>query len=272
MFCGECFKIEANAKYQIVEMCGKCGIVFSQKNSVPYVFDLECDGDSVVKVEIGKDFYYFLFPKHSNDGFFTQIKYKSQNLEVSLFNKLMITVSGELICEKNVENLTYSHFEICEDLCLIYFNGKRNFVVVIKEKELCFADYYDECNLSDDEKLFMCRLNDSLNHGKVCEIRNKEITTYLVYLDDYEMNLKEDFVALVFLDCVRAGNFKYCNQLLCEGLRMEKEEEIKNFFPRFDYLYPVSNNKAILINKNTLAGIFEFEIKNNQIVNIIHLR
>jgi hypothetical protein len=92
---------------------------------------------------------------------------------------------------------------------------------------------------------------------------------YLVYLDDEKLNLKEEFVSFVFLDCVKAKNFKYANELLCDNLKLENEKEIEKFFPEFDYFYPAQKNSFILINKNTLAGIFEFNIHNNLILNII---
>jgi hypothetical protein len=167
-----------------------------------------------------------------------------------------------------VENLIYSHFEIKNDMCFIYFSGKRSFVTVIKEDEICFSNYYDECNISEDEMLFMCKLNDTLNHGLVFKIKGKETEKYLVYLDNEELNLKSEFLPFVFLDCLMAENYKYCKNLLCEEMQIDNEKKTKNFFNSFDFYYPINNHKFILINKNTLAGIYDFEIENNKISNI----
>ena len=90
---------------------------------------------------------------------------------------------------------------------------------------------------------------------------------YAFYLDDEEMNLKQSFVSLVFLDCVKAKNFSYCNRLLSEELKMKNVENIKEFFEAFDWFYPINEKTVVLINKNTLAGIYEFECKDNLIFN-----
>ena len=79
---------------------------------------------------------------------------------------------------------------------------------------------------------------------------------YLVYLDNYDLNLKEKFLPFVFLDCVLAGNFKYCNNLLCEDVKQEKDEDIKEFFPQFDWFYPLEDKTFALIKKNKTAEKF----------------
>ena len=134
---------------------------------------------------------------------------------------------------------------------------------------MCFADYYDECNEGENEKIFMCKIGDILNHGLVFSLKGKETENYLVYLDNEELNLKNEFLPFVFLDCLKVGNYKYCNNLLCEEMKIENEKEIKDFFPQFDFYYPINNKQFILINKNTLTGIYDFEIENNKIVNIM---
>ncbi len=212
-----------------------------------------------------------MFPTRYSTFFQTRFKFKNYEIEVQISNKFFVSINSELKCEKNVENLTYSHYEILGELCLIYFNGQRNFLVVIKDLDVVFASYYDECNEHESEKYFMVRQNDSLNHGRVCHIKDKEFSTYLVYLDEEELNLKSDFVPFVFLDCILAENFKYCNQLLKEEVRVEIAEMIKSFFPEFDYFYPIKEKTFVLINKNTLAGIFEFSVIDNQISNITNL-
>ena len=209
-----------------------------------------------------------MLKKHTNEFFTTKIVFKSKEIVVSLFEKLFISIDGVLICEEIVDNLIYSHFEIERDMCLIFFKGERNYLVVIKDDEVKFSNYYDECNISEKEKLFMCKLGDILNHGLVLSVKENDAETYLVYLDDEEMNLKQEFLPFVFLDCVKAGNYKYCNNLLCDEMKVENENEIKDFFSKFDFYYPLSKNSFALINKNTLAGIYAFEIENNKIVNI----
>lgn len=262
------FDIEANVKYQMKDV-GERFFVFPNSNTIPFMFDLLNPNQQILKVRHGADSFFFLFENRLVESFFTEIKFKNKQIGISLSHKLSISCDGVLICEKDVENLKYSHHEIDAEMCLIYFTGERNFVVVIKNDTVKFASYYDECNVNDNEKYFMCCLNDSLNHGLVCHIKDKEFSKYLVYLDDDELTLKHQFLPLVFLDCVKAENFKYCNALLSENLKMKEEKTIKHFFPEFDYIYPIDETKIILINKNTLAGIYAFEVQNDLIVNII---
>ena len=48
--------------------------------------------------------------------------------------------------------------------------------------------------------------------------------------------------------------------------KLKDENSVKEFFPEFDYYYPITNEEFILIKKNTLAGIYKFEIQNKEIV------
>ena len=267
LFATEKTELKKNTKYKILS--ADCDVIVFANNTIPFLLDLKNNVSSnLLKVQVGIDFYYFLFPIKFYDCYNVNFKFGSHEVQVSLLSDLKIIVDGELICEQNVDKLKYSHYQVFGDICIIFFEGKRNFVAILKGKELKFCSYYDECNIADDEKYFMCKLNDFLNHGKVCHIKNQEIETYLVYLDEEELNLKEEFLSFVFLDCFLASNLKYCNNLLSDELKLEDEKQLKNFFPKFDYYYPVSSEKFILINKNTLAGIFEFDIKNNKIINI----
>ena len=223
---------------------------------------------NVLKVKNKEDYFYFVFPLKNKETFIITLSIFSQEIQICLNSTLAISKNGELICEENVDNLKYSHFEIFGNICLIHFVGIRNYVVALNNGEILFSSYYDECKIEEKEQTFMCKLNDSLNHGKVFEIKNGKLEKYLIYLDNYELNLKYNFVGCVFLDCVKTGNFKYCNHLLNQELKLDNETEIKNFFPQFDSFYPIEENTFVLINKNTLAGIFEFLIEDLQISNI----
>lgn len=268
LFSDEIFKLDANVKYKVFDENKNFGLIFSNNSSLPFVLDLKNPCENILNVECFNDKFYFLFPKFFGDFLATKFNYKSNEVSISLSTKLFITISGELICEKEVDNLTFSHYEIQGELCLIYFHGKRNFVVILKDKQLCFADFYEECNIQNDEKYFMCKLYDSLNHGKVCHVKENEVETYLVYLDDEDLCLKTNFVAHIFLDCVKAQNYKYANSLLSDEIKLQEEDEIKNFFPEFDFCYPLKDNVFVLANKKALSGIFEFDIIENQITNI----
>lgn len=268
LFSGVFYELKANAKYVIKFQHNEKIVVFSNNRACGFLLDFKNQCDNIIKVDYKFDTYYFLIEKKTNSSFVSSFKFNNKIVNISLSDKLLLTLNGVLICEEIVDNLTYSHFEIDKDFCYIYFSGKRNFVVVIKDDDCAFASYYDECNLGE-EKYFMCKLFDSLNHGKVFHIKDNEISNYLVYLDDEELNLKPCFLSAVFLDCVMAENFSYCNNLLSEELKMKDKNQIKTFFPEFDFFYPIKETTMILIKKNTLAGIYEFEIENCLIKNII---
>lgn len=267
MFNGEFVKLKANVKYKLFETENSYCLIIS--NNSYYVFDIKNTSEQILEVEFKKNTFYFLLPKNENIVSLNRIKYLSGELTISLSNKLIISFNEEVLYNKDVNNLCYSHSETYNDFCLVFFEGARNFVVIIKDKEVCFASYYDECNKDDNEIYFMCKKMDSLNHGEVAHIADNIFDKYLVYLDNEEMCLKDEFIPMVFLDCVLAKNFKYCNALLSESLRMENEKQIEEFFPEFTSFFAISSSEFILINKNTLAGIFEFSILDSKINNII---
>ncbi|MBO5954355.1 MAG: hypothetical protein J6Q13_00115 [Clostridia bacterium] len=269
LLCEDITQILKGAKYKVLDKGKNCGIIFSASNTIPFVFDLNLNTQNVLKVDFQGDYYHLLFSTQYNPYFSTHFKFNNREVIVNLSSELKITIEGECICDKVVENLNFSHFEIFGDVCLIYFSGQRNFVVVIKDKECGFANYYDECNISENEKYFMYKLKDSLNHGRVCEIKNNQVNSYLVYLDEEELNLKEDFISNVFLDCIMARNNIYCKHLLSDEL--EQVENINQFFSEFDNYFCIERNTFILTKKNTLSGIFKFVVENNKISNIIPL-
>lgn len=256
-----------NVKYKLENFKNESCIVFSN-NTLPFVFDFT-PNENVLVVKNGLDVFYFLFPTYLNNETI-KISYKNKDLFINLGKYINIMYEGENILNLQNLNLTYSHFEIIDDLCLLYFDGNRNYIIILKDVNILFYGYYDEYNFAQDEKYFMCKLYDSLNHGKVVHIKDKQFESYLVYLDDDELNLKDEFISCVFLDCVLAGNYKYCNELLSDNIKLEDPKNIKLFFEDYDYFYPINCNEFILIKKNTLAGIYIFEIENCKITNITH--
>lgn len=233
------------------------------------VCDLKTENSFVKKIKIKSDEYYLINPEFNNFDSFFMFKYNGKQVVVSIFNNLIIAIDGETIVNERVTGIKYSHYEIKNQMCLIYFCGERNYVVVLNGSNIEFASFYDEVNIKNDEIYFMCKLHDSLNHGRVFHINNKKVENYLVYLDDFDLNLKPDFVGCVFLDCVLAGNLKYANNLLCVDLKQKEAVNIPKFFNEFDDYIVVDKNNFILLKKNTLAGIYSFELKDCEIANII---
>lgn len=266
---GECeINLFSEAKYQIEDF-SNFQILLS-KTGETYYIDLN-QNKYLLLVKYKQDDFYFLFQPSSAVKFCTNIKFQNKIFLLSLNNEITLSCDGSIFHECKISDLEYSHCEFEENLCYIYFSGKRNFVIILNQNEVLFSDFYDEFNKLEKEKYYLCRLYDGLNHGRVCHVNNNEVESYLVYLDDYDLNLTDDFVGNIFLDCFLAGNFKYCNELLTKDLKLEKAESVKEFFENFDTYYPLDKNIFALIKKNTLAGIYHFEVNNKSISNIIHL-
>lgn len=259
--------LKANVQYRC-ENVENNFILIGKNNEIPFVFDFtKCDNVEIVKFKQSE--FYFLFDKKVADLETVQIKYQNKSILISLSNCLSISFDGDFVLREQVCGIKYSHYKIIGDICLLYFAGVRNYIVILKGAEVCCASFYDEFNLVEEEYLFLCRLYDSLNHGKVFKIKDKKFETYLVYLDDYDLNLKQEFFATVFLDCIIAGNLKYANSLLANDLKQADENKILDYFEKFDWFYPISEKEVFLFKKNTLAGIYSFEFENNKISNII---
>ena len=261
-------EIFKNVKYKLNE--NKCNYtIFGKTNEVPIVVNFSKYHKNLLKIDYGSNKYFMLLPTKICDVCFFKISHLNTNFYVTVSSKIIICTDKGNILEEEVENVTYSHYEVMGNILLIYFLGKRNYVVVIQNQEVKIAMFYDEFNQTETEKLFMCRLNDSLNHGRVVEVKNSSFKKYLVYLDDNNLNLQPRFLCFVFLDCLLAENFKYCNELLLEEIKQKEAENIKNFFPEFDFYFELETNVFALIKKDALAGIFNFETNNLKITNII---
>ena len=258
------FPILKNVLYQIEQVDEKEMLIIEDG-----LFILNLKSKNVLKFSYNSNNYFLVNPAFNVNNFSCSFMANKNLISISISNELKIVINGNVEKQTFVTNIEYKCFEIVGDVTIIYFEGKRNFVVIIQKEKVVEAMYYDELNVNGEEKWFMMKLYDSLNHGKVVHISGQKVDNYLVYLDDNDLNLKTEFVAHVFLDCLISGNYKYCNNLLCEELKQKDEKEIKTFFPEFDFVYPVENNVFALIRKNTLAGIYKFEINNLLIENVI---
>jgi len=259
-------EIFKNIKYKIVNLKDNY-LIFGKGNEIPFCVNFSNTNKNILKIEYNSNCYYVLCPHRVSDVGFFVIKYLNASYYITQGNKIIICTDKENILNVDVENVSYSHYEAMGNILLIYFLGKRNFVVIIQNQEVKVASYYDEFNELENEKLFMLKLKDSLNHGKVFKVKNNILETYLVYLDDYELKLKPRFLNFIFLDCLLAGNYNYCNELLVEEIKQKESENIKNFFPEFDFYFEMEENVFALIEKDALTGIFKFE-SNLKITNI----
>lgn len=259
-------KIDANVLYELKEEIKPC-VVFGNE-TIPFYLDFSTDCKQVLTVNNGDKFYVLNNKKYVEPKTFT-FKHLNNFIYITISNKLVIYCDSENVLNCEINNVEFSHYETDGKFLIIYFTGVRNYVVILNGTKLEIASYYDEFNIKDKEKIFMCKLHDSLNHGNVFKIKENVFEKFLVYLDDYDLNLKSEFLGCVFLDCILAGNLKYCNNLLIDNLKQKDCNNIKNFFPDFDDFIVLSDEEFILTNKNALAGICKILKTDNLISNII---
>lgn len=281
-------KLKANVPYQLTDLQDEYVLCLCQNQICAYtnfyalfagavtktdvLVDKNCDGvENVYQkslVQIGANKYLFMFFSYKNEQDFRCFEFAGKQVFVLLGKNLIVDFAGAQLVNKNVGEIVFSHYEIENDFCCIFFEGQRQFVVVLNKNDLVWADFYDEYNVADGEKQILKHLCDGLNHGRVLNIKDNKSETYLVYLDDNELHLKPKFVALIFMDCLLAKNYKYCSTLVCENLKFD-QDGLKQFFPEFDAYFPLNANSVVLFKKNALVGICDFEIVDDKIANII---
>lgn len=271
--------------YAIFECDGvvKTNNKFSVYKRVPYViseneFYLLRSGEECVYYNLqasknittfksnGNYYHYIRAPRK----YFYSYQFESLGLNVCVekVDNIVISVDNKIIYETSCDLVFLKH-ETFKDVCLLFFKGDQEFLVAFDKTELLFAGILDEVKETESERYYLTKLRDSLNHGKVLHI-GETCENYLVYLDDLDLCLRDEFAPQVFLDCVKCGNFKYANNLLSADLKQQNVENIGKFFLSFDDYLDLGNLYFALIKKNTLVGVFSFEI-DSLITNIIEI-
>ncbi len=222
---------------------------------------------NAVKVSYNGNDYIFLFFNEAANFNFYGAKINNKCYNICVFNNLTITEDGQTLLNTPCANISFSHYKTFNNFIILFFTGQRNYFVLIKDDKVLAHDYYDEINVDKNEIYLMTRLNDALNHGRVHHL-TEEWESYLSYLDENELKLKDEMCFLTFLDCLKAQNYKYCNNLLTENLKQKNAPDIAKFFNEFDYFYP-EQNLAFCFKKNALVGIYKFEVENGLIANIV---
>lgn len=217
------------------------------------------------------DDYIFLYPFSSRESVVSLAKCFNKDLLISLSRELVLSYAGNEIFRQEVRPLEYSTCEELGEYCILYFEGERKFAVILKSDVVLMTDYYDEINIDGKERFFMTRLSDEFAHGKVCCIKDGKFDSYLISLDEARMNADRRFVVQAFMDALKVGNYKMCNSILAPDIQQEEPSGIASFFPDFDDYYPIREDAVVLIKKNALAGIYEFEIRDSLISNITDL-
>lgn len=264
-------EIKAGAKYFLNDMENKCvRIVDKTSGKILAVnfYDLIYNAsivDFVKIVEFKHDIFCIL-------NFFEN----SQSLTFNVFDEILyLEISNQILvcfgdCKKIVKlenNIHFSHIEYFDKLCVLFFEGKRNFAIIIEKEKIQFVGYYDEIVLKDNDLTTLTRIEDSINHGLVTKIEKGKFDSYLVYLDENDLCLKPKFCMCVFLDCVLVENYSYIKNLLDDTL-LEQIDNLKVFFEGIKEYYPIDETHCIVIKKDAQTDIFEFSISDNKVSNI----
>ena len=155
-------------------------ILISNKEGKVFLVSQEANNNICVKYL--QDEYIFLFKDDGVISSVVEIKYLNQSVFISYGEKLVVSINSKVVIDDNVK-VCYSHYEVVDNLCLIYFNGDRNYIIILDRDNVKFKTYYDEFNKIKKEIYILTRCYDCLNHGKVIHINNGVIEEFLVYLD-----------------------------------------------------------------------------------------
>lgn len=224
----------------------------------------------VQTVCVGTDKFIFILQGQSSCRQCINFLWQNKNVCVCVADEILVVVDGEIWGNFACGGIAYSHYEIEGENCFVYFSGKRKFLCVLGKTKVEWANFCDEQNFGENEKYFMARCNDFLAHGQVCHVKDNTLETYCVYTDNNDLNLCEEFVPFVFLDCVVAHNFDYCKNLLCDDLKND-EIDYSAYFGQIDFYFCLSYNVFAVFKKNTLTGIYKFEVDSTVVTNIINL-
>ncbi len=190
-----------------------------------------------------------------------------EHLCIDISNQILINYFDCKEIVKFVSDIHFSHIEYFDKICVLFFEGKRDFAIIVEKGKILYAYYYDEINVKENNLTLLSRMNDSINHGLVAKIEKGKFDSYLVYLDDSDLNLKSKFCICVFLDCVLARNYSYIKNLLDETL-VDEMDNLKLFFDEIKDYYPIDETHCIVKKKDAQMDIFEFVISDNKILNI----
>lgn len=264
-------EIKANAKYRLENIEDKfinfinkktgriCAVNFFK---ILNGFDLN---ENIKVVKFRQDIYCFLDLQENRQNYTFNIF--DETLVVEISNHIYVKYAGDqekIILEKDIK---FSHIDRFGKIMVLYFDGERNFTILLNEEKILFAGFYDELKVDKDELAMLCKVNDSINHGWVVKIAKQEFEKYLVYLDDNEMKLKEKFLLSTFMDCVLVENFKYLKNLLDESL-VDQVENLKLFFEGVKEYFVIDENHCVVMKKDAQMDIFEFSILKNKVINI----
>lgn len=266
------FEFKKNVCYELSDIQNKFVLIYPNDGVSYYINFYNAiyennKNQHIVKSNFNKDIYIFAFANYYAENQCNVIKFNNKEFTININNSLKIYDNEGCVFEDKNYNFTFSHTEKKFGKLFLHFIGVKKYVIIIDNDFSIYGMCYDEVNIKEKETLFLKKLRDSLNHGKVLSVKAEKIDEYLVYLDNFELKLKNEFVHTVFLDCVKAKNFKYAKSLLCDSFNI-KAEALSQFFPDFDNYYAIEN-AVFMFKKNTLTGIYQFEIENLKISNII---
>lgn len=264
-------KIESGAKYIVSDINNEFTQIIDAKSGKSFsvnFYDLiynSCSNNYVKAIRFKNDIYCIV--DFHDDIYSLCINTFEHVLYTEISNFIFINYQDSIEKIKLKNKIRFSHIEYFEKIAVLFFEGEKNFVVIVDENKILYCGYYSEINLKDNILTILHRVHDSINHGVVIKIEKGKFDSYLVYLDDFDLNLKSKFCLNVFLDCVLVGNYNYIENLLEESL-LEQIDNLKKFFDDVLDYYPLDETHCVVMKKDATMDIFEFSVIDNKISNI----
>ena len=137
-------KLNANAKYKI-EIPENEFYTFIVNGKPIYVNFLE-NNKHLTKIDYLGDVFFFLFFNCDELNAVQTIKCNNADVLISFGERLKLFVDGQPAVDFENLNFEFSHQETFNAYTILYFEGQRKFFVLLKGKEVCAYDFFDEIN------------------------------------------------------------------------------------------------------------------------------
>lgn len=154
--------------------------------------------------------------------------------------------------------LLFKNYETCP----------TKYVVVLKNDEVIFKDYYTKINLENKIEILSC-VFDIAKHAILTTIENKNITQKTVYANNKpSLTTCPQIIPLAFLQALKVKNIKLCKYYLSNNLKEKASlETLQSYFKDYKKI-EFFLNKYILFYENLPPKELNVEITNNKISKI----
>ena len=206
-------------------------------------------------------------------------------MHLSLFDSTMQYIilqkedkNYKISLNKHIKNANFQLFG--QYYALVGKNNEQDFLMIFDQfGQVIFEETKDMIELKQNTILTLQKMHDIARHGYVCAytlddntLKTKE--QYSVYLDEYPHYAQnKHLIALAFLEAVNIGNITLARSYLCDQLNsVLSTQQITGYFGDYLEFEPNfltnANNSIFFMYENNIAKLYNFEVKNDKIVDI----